>query len=93
MDNSIFDDLRGSGDVVIDYPARKIAVYANTSGHVVLLCQDGDEQMLQMIDPDEIGELCAALMRAGKQARPISDAIEADFEAFTAIAKAQGSAA
>ncbi len=93
MDNSIFDDLRDSGHVVVDYPGRKIAVYANTSGHVVLLCQEGGEQMCQMVEPDEIGDLIAALAHAANQAKPIADSMCADFEAFTAIAKAQGGAA
>lgn len=93
MNDLIFNELREEGHVVVDYPGRKIAVYANTSGHVVLLCQEGGIEMCQLVTPDEINDLCAALMRAGKEAKPIENVMNADFEAFTAIAKAQGGAA
>lgn len=93
MNHLLFDDLRNSGHVVVDFPGRKIAVFANDSGHVVLMCQEVDVEVCQLVTPDEIGDLCAALMRAGKEAKPVSDAIDADFAAHTAIAKAQGGAA
>ena len=92
MNNNLFDELRTSGHLVVDCPGRKIAVYANTGGHVVVLCQEDGVEMLNIVMPEEIADLCAALMRVGKEAQPITDAIEADFEAHTAIAKAQGGA-
>lgn len=90
MNNSTFNDFRDSGDLVVDYPSRKIAVYANASGHVVLMCQEDGVCMHQLVTPEEIDQLCAALKRAGKEAQPIADSMQAGYEAFVAISKAQG---
>jgi len=92
MKSKLFDNLRDSGDVVVDHSGRKIAVYSNGDGLVALLVQEDGVEVLHFVAPEEIGDLCAALMRAGKEAKPIADAIETDFEAFTAIAKARGGA-
>ena len=93
MNNNLFDELRISGDLVVDCPGRKIAVFANDGGHVVLLCQEDEVVMAQVVTPEEIGALRAALMRAAMEAQPISDSIDAEFAAHTAIAKAQCGAA
>lgn len=93
MNESTYSELRADGRVVVDFPGRKVVVYPNTSGHVVLMCQDGDERVFQMIAPEEVSALCAALLRAGIEAKPISDAIESEYHTHVAIEMAKGGAA
>jgi len=84
------DQLRDEGCFVIDYPDRKVCVYVNETGEVVLMVEEDGESIYTACDHKEIPALCAALMLAAQQAKPISDALTAEYGAFRVIEKAKG---
>ena len=85
--------LRDDGRVAVDYPARKVIAYPNASGCVVLMLEEDGKRSFTMIEPEEVPSLCIALERAAKEAKPISDAIQAEYGTFQAIENAKGGVA
>lgn len=85
-----WSDLREDGRVIVDAPARKLAVYSNPVGHVVLLSVDDGQDTYTDICPDEIPALLAALHRAAAEAIQTDRVLTAEYAAFRAIEKAQG---
>ena len=65
---------RDAGFMLVDAPARKIAVFANTSGQVVLATSEDGERCVATVCADEI-ELLEGLLRQAK-----SSALEVDAE-------------
>lgn len=74
------------GALVVDLPLRKIAVYANGSGNVVIAALEDGKQSIVLLDPSETTELIANLESAKISAEEFCASIEAD----TAIWAAQG---
>lgn len=72
---------RDAGFMLVDAPARKIAVFANTSGQVVLATSEDGEQCVSTICADEI-ELLEGLLRQAKEA---ALEIDAEYQAEHAI--------
>lgn len=66
--------MRDAGFMLADAPARKIAVFANTSGQVVLAASEDGAQCVATVCVDEI-ELLEGLLRQAKAA-----ALEVDAE-------------
>lgn len=85
-----FEEQRADGRLVLDYPARKLMVYPNTSGHVVLVCEEDGQRVCLLIDPDEIGLVCGAMLQASVEAKRISNALSSEYEAHMVISSAMG---
>ena len=83
------DELREAGHFVIDHPGRKVCIYVNEMGEVVLMVED-DARVYTACNYDEIPALCAALMAAAKEAKPRADEVDAEYGAFHVIEKAKG---
>lgn len=73
-----WQDMRDEGSMLIDAPARKIAIFANTSGQVVLAVSEGGEQCASAVCPDEIELLEVLLSRAKATALGIDAAYQTE---------------
>lgn len=84
-----WDDLREQDFVVIDYSARKLAVYPNTSGQVMVASEvDGVLTCLD-VEPEEVAALIAALQRALPKAREDAARMSAEYQTHGALEKAR----
>jgi hypothetical protein len=83
------NELRADGRMVVDAPARKVAVYANGSGCVVLLTVDTGERRYFDVTWEEVPAVCSALMRAAREAAEISGYNEAQYATYLAIEQAK----
>lgn len=90
MKATFWQEMRDEGFILVDAPSRKVAVFPNQSGEVVLASLEDSTTHICMIEPDEIGEIVAALITAKLDANAILDAIEPAYEAHVAISKAMG---
>jgi hypothetical protein len=82
--------MKADGRVVMDFPGRKLAVYPNTSGHVVLLSEmDGEGAYFEVL-PEEVVALIAALQRAGAEALETGRELNAEYQTHLALEKAKG---
>lgn len=84
------DELREEGRFVVDFNGRKVAIYPNEMGDVVLMVEEDGERVYTACSYDEIPALCAGLMLAAKEAKPTADRINAEYGAFHVIEKARG---
>lgn len=83
------NELRADGRMVVDAPRRKLAIYANVSGEVILLSvTDGIAHYFD-VDSEEVTALLAAAARAGAEAREIRLHNDAQYEAYVAIENAK----
>lgn len=82
--------MRADGRVVMEFPGRKLAVYPNTSGQVVLLGEIDGESAHFEVQPEEIASLIAALQRAGSEALVTERQLNAEHQTHVALEKAKG---
>ena len=82
--------MKADGRVVLDHPGRKLAVYPNTSGHVVLLGEIGGDSMHFEVQPEEVAALIAAIHRAGTEALATERQLNAEYQTHVAVEKAKG---
>jgi hypothetical protein len=85
-------DLRADLRLVVDARARKLAVYPNPSGEVVLMIVDGSQTYFAEVDVANVPALCAALKRAGTEADGMLQVLGAQYETYVAIERAKGAA-
>ena len=92
MDETKFDwvDAAQDGHVLLDYPARKVAVFANQSGEVVVVSEHDGVESVVALELEEALHMVAMLRDAIDDAAPISRRVGAEFAAFQLIQKAQG---
>jgi hypothetical protein len=81
---------REDGRLIIDFPKRKVMIYPNEAGSIVLMCEEDDQRCFVMIEVGEIDAICAALVASRKVAAPIAAEMDAQYETFQAIEKARG---
>lgn len=88
--NLNWEDANEAGHVVVECPSRKLAIYANLSGQVVLAhCDDGVDAVT-LIEADEFDEVLGFLLKAMTEARSIACNQDAEFETHEAIGRAKG---
>ena len=80
--------MRQEGFLVLDHPARKLAVFPNTSGMVAVISEEDGIQSVTVITCDEISAVCKALMDAGNRAQEIDDVLTSSYETNQAIQRA-----
>lgn len=90
MNPNFWQDMRDNEFILVDAPARKLAVFANQSGEVVMASLEDGYTHITTIEPNEIGNLIAALNFAKGEAQLFLDAIEPEYQAHVAISKAMG---
>lgn len=76
------------GHVVVDYPARKLAVFANTSGQVAIVAEDEGVQSVLCLEFDEALKAISAFAKAARIAADRTAEMFAEYEA----AKTRGEA-
>lgn len=86
ISKKFWQSMRTEGFIVLDAPTRKVAVFANQSGEVVLATQEDKRQCITTLTPVEVSGLVTALVRARIVAKPIEAAIKADYAIWLASA-------
>jgi len=86
MDSKFWQEMRNEDFIVVDAKKRKIAVFPNTCGMVVLATLD-DGNCITTIDVDEIDDLIRRLLAAKDVASPV----DAELQALYAIHNAKES--
>lgn len=84
-------DLRADARLLCDFTGRKVAIYPNTSGQVVIACEDSEGVRYIEVLPEEVLTMCALLLRASGEAKEISNYLESQYETYVAIEHAKGS--
>lgn len=90
MNPNFWQDMRDNEFTLTDAPTRKLAVFVNQSGEVVLASLEDGCTHITTIEISEIGNLIAALNVAKGEAQLVLDAIEPQYQAHEAISKAMG---
>ena len=79
-----WQEMRENDFMLVDAPARKIAVFSNTSGMIVLAVEDDGQQVITEICFDEMSEFEALLASAKDTAMAITAENEAEFAIWLA---------
>lgn len=89
MNDEFWEDMRDEGFLVVDAPARKIAIYANTSGQIAMVTlMDGQTQALT-IEPEEVADVVSRLIKSGREADATGKRIASEAFTYLAIEKAR----
>jgi hypothetical protein len=79
-----FTSIQARDGMVVDLPLRKIAVFPNGSGNVVIASLEDGKQSIVLFEPEEIAELIAHLESAKVYAELVGSEIEADHAIWVA---------
>ncbi len=90
MNEEFWQAMRDERFILTDAPDRKLAVFSNDIGFVVIASHECDQMHVTTVEPDEVPALVAALQEAQGRAQKTVDAIEPSFQAHAAISKAMG---
>ena len=90
MKKDFWQDMRDEGFILMDAPDRKLAVFPNDIGFVVIASHEDHKTHISTVESDEVGALVAALLAAQERAQQIFDAIEPEYQTHLAITKAMG---
>jgi hypothetical protein len=75
-----FESLKANGRLVVDFPARKLAIFPNEDGQIVVRSWMGDdEEGVAILEPSEIEPLVDALRMSGHEAFAIEQRMSADY--------------
>lgn len=80
------------GHVLVNFPARKVAAFANSLGWVTLVIEEDGQQVATALEPPEVFQLVALLRDAIDDAMPTYRRNVAEITAHEAISKAAGGA-
>ena len=81
MNKKFWNDMREEGFLLVDAPARKIAVFSNTCAEVVLATTQDSKTCICTLDADEVDGLVELLIKAKLEAAPR----DAELQAMYAI--------
>lgn len=82
--SNFWHGMRSSDFMLVDAPSRKIAIFPNESGQVVIATQDGEEQCVTNICCDEIEDLERLFAAAARVAKGIDVEREAEYAIWRA---------
>jgi hypothetical protein len=85
-----WNELRADGRVVVGAPARKLAIYPNADGAVILMSVDNGVTSFVEVCPGEFIRLAEELSRAMSEARRIATTKDAEYVAHLLIERARG---
>lgn len=74
--------------VVVNFPSRKLAIFANQSGHIGLIAEEDGDQLITEIDVDEAKRMVELLNEAIAIAEPTFREMIAEFITLEVIDKA-----
>jgi hypothetical protein len=90
LNEADFSDFREEGALPVDHPGRKLAIYANPAGQVVLLSSEsGLPIQYTVLEPEEVTAVCSALLRAATEAKALAENVQAEYQTFLAIENAK----
>ena len=84
MNENFWDEMREQDFTLVTAPARKLAVFPNSCGMVVLVTEGEDEKCITEIDVSEIDEFIALLKAAKLVAKQLDAEIQADYAIYRA---------
>lgn len=84
MKKEFWDEMREHDFLLIDASKRKIAIFPNQSGQVVLAVEEDGKSCISTICGDEVAEFLERFKNAAKPALEKASAIEADYAIFVA---------
>lgn len=90
MSTPSWKDLKADGRVIVDAPSRKLAVYPNADGHVILLSVDSGVTSLAEVCPGEFLRLAEELCRSMAEARQAAARLDSEYAAHMLIERAKG---
>lgn len=85
-----WNELKADGRVVFDFPKRKMAIYPNPGGGVILLTVDDGKSNYFDIYQGDFAATLELLHLAMREAKTIDDGIQADYVTHQIIEKARG---
>ncbi len=90
--DDFWKEMRDSGCLLINAPARKVAVFPNSLGDVMLAILDCSTEgiegdCLTAIDVDEIDVLIVALLKTKQAALPVARALRTQYAIDSSRAK------
>lgn len=81
MDEEFWASMRENEFIVVDAKSRKIAVYPNDSGMIVLAVEEGGDRCLTTLGANEFN----AFLSAFNAAREVAEPMDAEIESAYAI--------
>lgn len=87
---TFWEDMRDHGFMLVDYPARAIAVFPNDSGQVVIAGRTDAVTSIAVLEPQEVHSIALALVAAAKTANVTGAGLDAEYGAHWVIQKAMG---
>lgn len=89
MNDEFWEDMREEGFMVVDCPDRKVAIFANTSGHVLMATLMDDKTQALTLEPEEVADVIAKLAGAKREAAVTGRQRDSEFSAYLTIEKAR----
>ena len=83
-------DMRDNGFMLVDFPARAIAVFPNESWQVVIASHSDAATSITVLERQEVHSIALVLVAAAKAANVTGAAIDAEYGAHCVIQKAMG---
>lgn len=90
MNDEFWEDMREERFMLVDAPERKVAIYPNDSGMVIVAIKEGRTTCVTTLQVSEIDATASALIKAKQVAQPMDELIDAQYGAHCAIEKAKG---
>lgn len=90
MKTNFWQEMRDNEFILVDAPSRKLAVFPNLTGLVVVASLEDSYTHICTIEADEVANVVAALLSAQIEAQKTLDAIEPEYQTHLAITKAMG---
>jgi len=88
MNKKFWEDMRANGFLLVDAEQRKIAIFANEGGELVIASYEGKGSCVSTICPTEFARLDELISDAKKIALDIDANLSADYKAHEVICKA-----
>jgi len=77
-------DARAEGLLIIDFPGRKLAIYANPCGQIVLRSWEDGEEHATILEPSDAAPVCAAITAAASEAAATERSLMGDYKRHAA---------
>ena len=77
MKKNFWDGIRDAGYLLVDAKSRKVAVFPNTIGMVVLATTQDNKECICTLDVSEIDDLIKLLQEAKTEAEPMDAELQA----------------
>ena len=79
---SFWDSCKHNKSLVLDFKARKMAIYANDTGQIVFVALDSDDAIVTEVDADEVLPIVKMLFKALLEAEAIAEKCRQEYLNF-----------